>query len=89
MEKDIALYGTSLATLYVIGGLDDRPRIGGLVQHDELGLGTIVKIPTKSKAVVLFHGGRRGKLCAVSSLKSVNNTKFQLTFVYMVPWCNG
>ena len=38
------MYGSAMAVLSVIGGLDDRPRIGGLVQHDELGMGTITKI---------------------------------------------
>ena len=65
-------YGTALAVLSVIGGLDDRPRIGGLVQHDELGVGTIAKIQSKNKVAVLFHGGRRAKLCLIHTLKTVS-----------------
>ena len=60
--------------LTVIGGLDDRPRIGGLVQHDELGSGTITKIPNRNRAVVLFHG-RNAKLCPLTSLKTVSRIK--------------
>ena len=60
-----------MAVLSVIGGLDDRPRIGGLVQHDELGMGTITKIKNKNNVVVLFYGGRSAKLCSLSSLETV------------------
>ena len=37
-----------LAVLTVIGGLDTRPCLGGFVQHDELGTGTITKVESKS-----------------------------------------
>ena len=72
LKEDVAAYGTALAVLTVIGGLDDRPRIGGLVQHDELGIGTITRTPNKNKVVVLFHG-RSAKLCPLNTLKTVGN----------------
>ncbi len=88
MRNDVSTYGTALAVLTVIGGLDDRPRIGGLVQHDELGNGTITRIPNRNKAVVLFHG-RSAKLCLLSSLKSVISTDIYCYVSVLVLWCNG
>ena len=60
-----------LAVLTVIGGLDTRPRLGGLVQHEELGAGTIAKIESKSKVVVLFHGRKSAKMCTLGFVKPV------------------
>ena len=68
------MYGPTLAVLSVIGGLDDRPRIGGLVQHNELGMGTITRVLTKNKVVVLFHGRKMAKLCPLLSLKTVSSS---------------
>ena len=64
-------HGPVLAVLTVIGGLDTRPRLGGLVQHEELGTGTIAKVESKSKVVVLFHGMKTAKMCPLSSIKPV------------------
>ena len=61
-----------LAVLTVIGGLDTRPRLGGLVQHEELGTGTIANIESKSKVVVLFHGRKSTKLCILGCIKPVS-----------------
>lgn len=66
-------HGPVLAVLTVIGGLDTRPRLGGLVQHDELGAGTIAKVESKSKVVVLFHGIKIAKMCPLSSIKPVRS----------------
>ena len=64
-------HGPVLAVLTVIGGLDTRPRLGGLVHHEELGTGTIAKVESKSKVVVLFHGMKAAKMCPLSSIKPV------------------
>ncbi len=61
-----------LAVLTVIGGLDTRPRLGGLVQHDEMGVGTIAKIENKGKMTVLFHGRKIAKTCSLGILKPVS-----------------
>ena len=73
MYEDVGIYGPALAVLSVIGGLDDRPRVGGVVQHDELGTGTITKVPSKNKVVVLFHGRKSAKLCQLSAVKTVRS----------------
>ena len=76
------IFGSALAVLTVIGGLDDRARVGGLVQHDELGTGTITKIPNRSKVVVLFHGRQAAKLCPVATLKPVSKRGMFITRLY-------
>ena len=72
LVEDVRTHGPVLAVLTVIGGLDSRPRLGGLVQHEEMGTGTIAKIESKSKVVVLFHGRKTAKLCTLSSVKPVS-----------------
>ena len=68
-------YGPVLAILMAIGGLDTRPRLGGLVHHEELGSGTVVKIEAKSKVVVLFHGRKAVKSCNIGAVKAVSLLK--------------
>ena len=72
LAEDVKTHGPVLAVLMVIGGLDTRPRLGGLVQHEELGNGTIAKIEARSKVVVLFHGCKSAKLCTLSSIRPVS-----------------
>ena len=72
LAEDVKTHGPVLAVLMVIGGLDTRPRLGGLVQHEELGNGTIAKIETRSKVVVLFHGRKSAKLCTLGTIRPVS-----------------
>ena len=72
LAEDVKTHGPVLAVLMVIGGLDTRPRLGGLVQHEELGNGTIAKIEARSKVVVLFHGCKSAKLCTLGSIRPVS-----------------
>ena len=72
LQDDVDTYGPVLAILMVIGGLDTRPRLGGLVHHEELGPGTVAKIETKSKVVVLFHGRKAIKSCNIGAVKVVS-----------------
>ena len=64
-----------LAILTSIGGWDTRPRLGGLVHHEEMGPGTVVNIETKSKVVVLFHGRKAVKSCHIGTVKAVRFSK--------------
>ena len=66
------IHGPVLAVLTVIGGLDTRPRLGGLVQHDDLGVGTIAKIENKGRVLILFHGRKAAKTCILGILKPVS-----------------
>jgi E3 ubiquitin-protein ligase HERC2 len=72
LQADVETYGPVLAILMAIGGLDTRPRLGGLVHHEELGPGTVVKIEAKSKVVVLFHGRKAIKSCHIGAVKAVS-----------------
>ncbi len=67
------IHGPVLAVLTVIGGLDTRPRLGGLVQHEELGKGTIAKIESKARVIVLFHERKSAKMCTLNFLKPVSD----------------
>lgn len=46
-----------LACLAVIGGVDNRARLGGRVEHEEMGFGTIARITSKGKIHVQFEDG--------------------------------
>ena len=48
-----------MAALAVIGGIDGRPRLGGLVRHDEYGEGTVARIMPNGKVTVQFHNNHR------------------------------
>ena len=72
LQGDVDTYGPVLAILMAIGGLDTRPRLGGLVNHEELGPGTVVKIEAKSKVMVLFHGRKAVKSCQIGAVKAVS-----------------
>ena len=49
-----------LAILAVIGGVDQRPRLGGVVKIEEVGYGTIAKITPRGKIHVQMHDGTLG-----------------------------
>ena len=93
--RELGLYGNILAILAVIGGADPRPRVGGVVQHDEFGSGTIAAI-RKKQIVVLFEAHKIPKLCPLSQLKSVRVVRcFTLNASVYHPqsprvlWCKG
>ena len=64
--------GPVLAVLTVIGGLDSRPRLGGLVQHEGLGMGTVAQVEGKGKTTVFFHEQKKAKTCVLSTVKPVS-----------------
>ncbi|XP_076233389.1 E3 ubiquitin-protein ligase HERC2 [Calliopsis andreniformis] len=53
-ENSMNIQQTVMAVLIVVGGLDDRPRIGGLVDVDGQ-IGTICKFTKHSKILVQLH----------------------------------
>jgi len=61
-----------LAVLAVIGGVDSRLRLGGLAQQNELGVGTVARLHTKARAIVVFSGHRKPKLCPLHQIKPVS-----------------
>lgn len=61
-----------LAVLAVIGGVDSRLRLGGQAQQNELGIGTVARLHSKSKVVVVFSGHQKPKLCPLHQIKPVS-----------------
>ncbi|XP_043274810.1 E3 ubiquitin-protein ligase HERC2 isoform X2 [Venturia canescens] len=76
-EHSLLIQQTAMAALIVIGGLDDRPRIGGLVEIDNE-IGTICRFTPHSKLIVQMHGesGARKKV-PFTAIKTINE-KFHL-----------
>lgn len=63
-----------MATLALIGGLDNRPRLGGSVIHEDWGSGTISRISSNGKVSVQCHDLRMTKLCRLAELQVVSVT---------------
>ena len=59
-----------LACLAVIGGVDNRARLGGSVEHEEVGSGTIARITSKGKIHVQFKDGSL-RACRLTELTVV------------------
>ena len=62
-----------MAVLAVIGGVDNRPRLGGLVHHKEWGLGTVCKIAPNGKVTLQCEGQQKARICSISQVKPVIN----------------
>lgn len=60
-----------LAVLSVIGGVDGRARLGGQVEHEDFGIGTISKITTDGQLTVYFEGQKGPKICSLAHVKPV------------------
>lgn len=60
-----------MAVLAVIGGVDNRPRLGGLVHHKEWGLGTVCKIAPNGKVTLQCEGQQKARICSISQVKPV------------------
>ena len=67
-----------VAALWLIGGIDRRLRLGGLVIHDEFGRGTVSSISTAGKIGVQFDGIRPAKTCQMQDLQPVSYGIFVL-----------
>ena len=60
-----------MAALAVIGGVDSRPRLGGMVHHKEHGLGTVARIAANGKITVQCQGNNKAHICSITQVKSV------------------
>ena len=61
-----------LACLSMIGGVDKRLRLGGLVQHEELNICTVSHISTNGKINVHSHQHMAQRSCRLNDLKPVS-----------------
>ncbi|ESO89418.1 hypothetical protein LOTGIDRAFT_218809 [Lottia gigantea] len=66
-----------LAVLAMIGGVDNRPRLGGLVSHDTYGTGTISKITPKGKIHIQFNADGL-QMCRLSEITVVPVIEFHV-----------
>ena len=60
------------AALSVIGGLDVRIHIGGMVQHAVHGAGTVIDILPNGKIILQFLNSLKQKCCHLSKLEVVS-----------------
>lgn len=74
-----------MAVLAVIGGIDSRPRLGGLVQLKEWGLGTVSRIAPNGKVTVQCGGQQKAKICSISQVKPVRHWEREL-YVCIFNW---
>ena len=66
-------YNAVLATLALVGGVDDRPRLGGIVQHPDWGLCKIARIAINGKITVQPHDFGPRKTCRLNELEVVRS----------------
>ena len=63
--------GEVMAVLALIGGVDERPRLGGQVRHEEYGVGTVVNMAANGRLTVQFEAQRVWRVCRLSTLAQV------------------
>lgn len=63
--------GNILAVLAVIGGMDNRPRLGGQVRHETHNIGTIARITHKGRIHVQFANDKL-RVCRLTELEPVS-----------------
>lgn len=85
LGQDSDFTSTVLSVLAVIGGVDNRIRLGGHVQHETHGTGTVARITHKGKIHVQFasnklHVCRLSELVPVSLLQETPFTLYILMF---------
>ena len=59
-KQELPDEGAVLAILAMIGGVDQRPRLGGQIKIEDIGYGTIAKITPRGKIHVQMHDGTVG-----------------------------
>uniref|UniRef100_UPI00358FCF6D E3 ubiquitin-protein ligase HERC2 n=1 Tax=Myxine glutinosa TaxID=7769 RepID=UPI00358FCF6D len=72
-----------MAVLAVMGGVDERLRLGGQVLHEEYGQGTVMRITPRGRITVLFLDSRHGRVCPLAQLQPVSEVAFDLAALPM------
>lgn len=67
--------GSVMAVLAVIGGVDSRPRLGGLVHHKDWGQGTISRIAPNGKVTIQYDDQSKPKICPIAHVKAVSRNQ--------------
>ncbi|XP_038055580.1 E3 ubiquitin-protein ligase HERC2-like [Patiria miniata] len=84
-EDTLAKDGAVMSALAMIGGLDGRPRLGGLVRHEEFGQGTVANIAASGRLTVQFEEQRVLRMCRLSSITSVPILSFDVDKLRLTP----
>ena len=71
-EDTLAKEGAVMSALAVIGHLDSRPRLGGLVRHEEFGQGTVANIAANGRLTIQYEDKRILRVCRLSTLTAVS-----------------
>ncbi|XP_012287916.1 E3 ubiquitin-protein ligase HERC2 [Orussus abietinus] len=74
--NSLGIQQTVMAALIVVGDLDSRPRVGGLVELDNQ-IGTVCKLTSHSKLVVQLHENGTQKKVPFSAVRQISE-KFHL-----------
>ncbi|XP_068082847.1 E3 ubiquitin-protein ligase HERC2 [Anabrus simplex] len=82
-EQYLNIQASVMAALTVVGGVDARPRIGGLVKTEELGVGTVCQITQHGKLVVQLHDTGTLKKLPLSSVTTCPIAQFNLDKMLM------
>jgi E3 ubiquitin-protein ligase HERC2 len=67
-----------LAVLSVIGGVDGRPRVGGQVEHEDFGIGTVAKVSADGQLTVYFEEQKGPKMCSLNHVKALSGEQFSI-----------
>ncbi|KAJ8028688.1 E3 ubiquitin-protein ligase HERC2 [Holothuria leucospilota] len=78
-------YSGILASLAVIGRLDTRIRLGGLVLHKEHGQGTVGGISSNGQITVQFNQQLVKRICRLSTLLPVQDVQFCVNKLSLTP----
>ena len=71
MAGDSEQQGTVMAALAVVGGVDDRLRLGGQVTYPRCGTGTVAHITTTGRITIQFHAPAATIVCRLPELTVV------------------
>ncbi|XP_063244096.1 E3 ubiquitin-protein ligase HERC2 isoform X2 [Bacillus rossius redtenbacheri] len=83
IEQSMAIQSSVMAALSVVGGIDIRPRIGGLVYIDSFGEGTVCQITPHGKLVIQMHESGAIKKLTLPMIKPQPPTYFNLDKMLM------
>ncbi|XP_015606913.1 E3 ubiquitin-protein ligase HERC2 isoform X2 [Cephus cinctus] len=90
-ENSLVIQQTVMAALIVVGGLDNKPRIGGQIEVEGQ-LATICRITQHCKLVVQMHESKVPKKISLTSLKNIsekfNLDRMVLTEPLLSTWAN-
>ncbi|XP_015510519.2 E3 ubiquitin-protein ligase HERC2 [Neodiprion lecontei] len=90
-ENSLAIQQTVIASLSVVGGLDNKPRIGGMIETEGQ-IGTICKVTQHSKLLVQMRDTGIQKKLPLSAVKNIHEhfrlDQMPMTEHLLMTWAN-